>query len=148
MKATVDLNQSGVPLQLDFVATANTHYVQNPTSQKWQSVPADLESTGQDQPDFGRYRDPGVSKMPSTLPPNRWGSVLAEGVYRCGGRSQHRGLRKCEQRLGLPAVDRDGGSRVRHIQTVGAAETGEDPRLLRTIELSQFGDPVVIEVPQ
>ncbi|OPZ75941.1 MAG: hypothetical protein BWY79_01870 [Actinobacteria bacterium ADurb.Bin444] len=37
---------------------------------------------------------------------------------------------------------------VRRIQTVGAAEAGEDPRLLRTIELSQFGDPVVIEVPQ
>ena len=46
MKATVDLNQSGVPLQLDFVATANTHYVQNPTSQKWQSVPADLSPLG------------------------------------------------------------------------------------------------------
>ncbi len=40
MKATVDATYSGVPVTIGFVALGDTHYIQDPVSQKWQTVAA------------------------------------------------------------------------------------------------------------
>ncbi len=151
MKATVDLNQSGVPLQLDFVATANTHYVQNPTSQKWQSVPADLSPLGKISLTSGaieileRVKDAQYVATESVGGAQCYklkGSIAAADIASIVASANADNDLDCL--LWIGAEDH----LVRRIQTVGAAEADEDPRLLRTIELSQFGDPVVIEVPQ
>ncbi len=46
MNASIDLLQNGVPLQVNFVAFGDVHYIQDPTSQKWQGVPAALSPVG------------------------------------------------------------------------------------------------------
>ena len=46
MDATIDLLQNDVPLQVAFMAVDGTHYVQDPTSQKWQSMPAAFSPVG------------------------------------------------------------------------------------------------------
>lgn len=151
MKATVDLNQSGIPLQLQLVATRDTHYVQNPTSQKWQSVPAHLSPLGRISLTSGaieileRVKDAEYVSTESVGGVQCYklkGSIAAADIAGIVASADADNDLEC-----LLWIGQD-DHLVRRIQTVGAAETGEDPRLLRTIELSRFGEPVVIEVPQ
>jgi len=151
MKATVDLNQSGVPLQLQFVATEDLHYVQNPTSQKWQSVPADLSPIGRINLSSGaiqileRVRDVkyvSAEKISGVTCHKVEGAVAAADIAGIVAAANAANDLRCAVWVGVD--DR----LVHRIQLTGAAEIGEDVRLLRTIELSRFGEPVSIEVPQ
>lgn len=151
MKATVDLNQSGVPLQFQFVATQETHYVQNPTSQKWQSVPADLSPLGRISLTSGaieileRVKNAqyvATESVGGVACYKLKGSIAAADIASIVASANADNDLECLLWIGVD------DHLVRRIQTVGTAEVGEDPRLQRTIELSRFGEPVRIEVPQ
>ncbi|NLE74075.1 MAG: LppX_LprAFG lipoprotein [Actinobacteria bacterium] len=151
MKATVDLNQSGVPLQFQFVATEDIHYVQNPTSQKWQSVPADLSPIGRinlssgavqilEQVRHAKYIS--TKKIGGVMCYEVEGSVAATDIADIVASANATTDLHCVIWIGVD-------DRLLHrIQLTGAAEVDEDPRVLRTIELSRFDEPLVIEVPQ
>ncbi len=151
MKATVDLNQSWIPLQFKYVATEDTHYVQNPTSQKWQSVPADLSPLGRIS------LTSGAIEILERVKNAQYVSTESAGGAQCHKLKGSIAAADIASIVASANADNDlecllwigvEDHLVRRIQTVGTAEIGEDPRLLRTIELSRFGEPVVIEVPQ
>ena len=47
MQATIDVQQNGIPLQIDFIAVPPTQYLKDPVSGKWQSIPASLSPVGE-----------------------------------------------------------------------------------------------------
>lgn len=150
MKAIVDVNQSGVPLQFQFVAAGDTHYVQNPISGQWQAVPADSSPLGRINLSSGAIR---------ILEHIR--NAQYAGKEAVGGTECHKikGVVAAAEIAGIVAAANAEGDvacvlwigsndhLIRRIQLTGAAQQGEDPRLVRTMELSRFGEPVEIEVP-
>ena len=46
MQATIDVTQSGIPLTLNFVQVGETQYLQNPLSQKWETIPIESSPVG------------------------------------------------------------------------------------------------------
>lgn len=150
MEAVIDINQSGVPLQFRFVATNETHYVQNPASQEWQSVPASLSPVGKLNLSAGavlileRVQQPteaGSENVGGVACAKVVGKVAAQDIADLVSAANSQELLDCTIWLGKE------DHLVRRIQTVGVAATGEDKRLTRVIELSAFDEPVDIDIP-
>lgn len=150
MKATVDLTQNGVPLQFQFVATKDTHYVQNPASGQWQSVPAALSPIGQIDLSAGAIqilekvqepREAGSESVDGVDCAKVEGQIAAQDIASLVAAADTSDLLTCTLWVGKE------DHLVRRIQTVGAATTGEDENVKRVIELSRFNEPVEIEVP-
>lgn len=150
MKATVDLDTGGVPLQFSFVATNDVHYVQNPASQKWQSVPAALSPVGRLNLSAGavlileRVRQPvesGTERVSGVTCVRVTGKIAAEDLAELVAAADTKELLDCTIWVGKD------DHLVRRIQTVGAAVANEDRRLQRLIELSAFNEPVDITIP-
>ena len=150
MEAVVDVNQSGVPLQFKFIATNDVHYVQNPASQEWQSVPASLSPVGDLNLSAGavlileRVQQPteaGAEKVGDTACVKVVGKIAAQDIADLVSAADAQELLDCTIWLGKD------DHLVRRIQTVGAAVSGEDKRLKRLIELSAFNEAVDIQLP-
>lgn len=150
MEAVVDINQSGVPLQFKFVATNDVHYVQNPASQQWQSVPAALSPIGDLNLSAGavlileRVQQPteaGSETVGGAACVKVVGKIAAQDIADLVSAANTQELLDCTIWLGKD------DHLVRRIQTVGAAASGEDKRLKRLIELSAFDEAVNIEIP-
>lgn len=151
MKATIDLLQNGVPLQVNFVALGDVHYIQDPTSQKWQGVPAALSPVGKinlntgaiqilqkiDNLEYVDTQDVGGVKTYHLK-----GSVAPAEVASIVGSVS--ATEPFEGEIWIGVDDH----LVRRIQVVGAATASEDPKTVRTIDLSAFDQPVTIEAPK
>jgi hypothetical protein len=151
MQATIDLTQSGVPLQIEFVAAGDTHYVQNPTNQEWQSMPAAFSPVGKLNLSTGaiqileRIQDPayvGTEDIGGTRTHHIQGEVAAAEVATIAGSTT-----TDEPFTGDVWIGVDDGL-VRRIVVLGAATSSEPEGTLRTIDLSAFDEPLEIVPPQ
>lgn len=151
MKAAIDVLQNGIPLQVNFVAVGDIHYVQDPTSQKWQGVPAAMSPVGKlnlnlgaiqilqkiDKLEYVDSQDVGGVKthhLKGSVPPTEVAGIVGAVTA----------TEPFASEIWVGVDDH----LVRRIQITGAATTGEDPKTARTIDLSAFDAPVAIEAPQ
>lgn len=151
MQATIDLLQNGVPLQIEFVAAGETHYVQDPTSQKWQSMPAAFSPIGTLNLNTGaiqileRIADPeyvGTEDIGGVRTHHIKGQVAAAEVAAIAGSTT-----TDEPFEGDVWIGADDGL-VRRILVLGSATASEPAGTLRTIDLSAFDEPLEIVPPQ
>jgi hypothetical protein len=151
MKATIDLLNQGIPLQIEFIADGDTHYIKDPTSQKWQAIPANLSPVGRLDLSAGTIQileqigDPqhvGTEDIDGVQVYHMSGAVAAADVAGIAGAAT-----TDEPFVGDIWIGAD-DHLVRRIELEGAATDSEDPETLRVIELTGFGEPVTIEAPQ
>lgn len=151
MRATIDLLQNDVPLQVAFVAVGGTHYVQDPTSQKWQSMPAAFSPVGslnlntgtvQVLERIGEPRYVGTEDTGGTRTYHLSGTVQSEDVAAIAGSTTTEEPFEGDVWVGVE------DHFVRRIVVVGAATANEVEGTVRTIELSAFDEPLEIVPPQ
>jgi len=151
MQATIDLLQKGVPLQVAFVAAGATHYIQDPTSQKWQSVPAAFSPVGslnlnkgtiQVLERIGESEYVGTEDLGGTNTYHLKGVVQAADVAAIAGSTTASDPFEGEVWIGVD------DHFVRRIVIAGAATANEVDGTIRTIELSAFDEPLEIPPPQ
>lgn len=151
MQASIDVTQGGVPLQLQFVAVGETHYIRDPLSQKWQSIPAAQSPVGKLSLSAGtiqildRIADAsyeGQEGKGGTTTYHISGEVAAQEVAAIAG--------AVETTTTFPTdiwVGTDDGL-VYEVDITGAATRNEDPKIWRSIILSNLDTFVDIKAPQ
>ncbi len=151
MKAAIDVLQSGLPLTINFISTGDTHYIQDPTSQKWQSLPAALSPVGKLNLSSGaiailnkitKLEYAGTEDVGGASSYHLKGSVPPAEVAAIAGASNAKEPYAGDIWIGVD------DHLVRRIKIVGAAGSGEDPKTVRVIDLSGFNKPVSIAAPQ
>jgi hypothetical protein len=151
MKATIDLQQRGVPLQMAFIADGDTHYLQDPVSQKWLSVAAQDSPVGKINLNAGAIQileqvtQPTFDKDETTggVPCHRVsGSVAASAVGSIAGVVTTSEAFAARIWVGIQ------DHLVHRIEVVGAASADEDVKTQRVITLSDFDKPLTIEPPK
>ena len=150
MKATIDVLQDGVPIKLEFVASGPLQYLQNPTTNKWQSFPAAFSPVGQLNLNAGaidvleRIANPtyvGKEDVGGTPTYHFKGSVKGEDIAKIVAALSATGTYNGDIWIGVD------DHLVRRIRVEGAVAQGEDPKTVRTVELSKFNEPVTITPP-
>jgi LppX_LprAFG lipoprotein len=151
MQATIDVTQGGVPLQLQFVAVGDTHYIQDPLSKKWQSIPAADSPVGTLNLSAGTIRildritDPvyeGTESKGGTNTYHVSGKVAAEEVEAIAGAVDTTNTFPTDIWVGVD------DSLVYEVDIAGAATPSEDPEIWRSIALSNLNTFVDIQPPQ
>jgi hypothetical protein len=150
MKATIDLQSNGVPFQLGFVQAGDKYYVQDPTSQKWQSGPAQDSPLGKVNLNAGT-----VAILQKVTDPKQVGKETIDGVpcYKITGSVAAQevaaiaGVVTTSEDFAVTLWIGQTDHLVHRIEIVGAASADEDPKTLRVITLSNFDEPVTIEPP-
>jgi len=153
MRSTVDATYSGLPVTVGIVALGDTYYVQDPISQKWTSVAAADSPVGQLSLSAGTIR---------IL--DRITDVSYEGTEGKGGvKTHHIKGRVADEEVKAIAGLVDLGvtesfptdiwigvddSFVYEVDIAGPATTNEDPKVWRSIVLSNLDTHVDIEAPQ
>lgn len=151
MQATIDLLQNNVPFQVEFVAVGTTHYVQDPTSQKWQSMPAAFSPVGSLNLNKGtvqvlerigdaKYVD--TEDIGGIQAYHLSGTVQAAEVAAIAGSTTAKEPFEGEVWIGVE------DHFVRRIVVSGPATANEVEGTVRTIELSAFDEPLEIVPPQ
>lgn len=150
MEATIDLLQGGVPLQLKFVASGPLHYLLNPTTSQWQAVPAATSPVGQLNLNAGtitvlqRVKDPtyvGQEELGGTRTDHLKGTISGQDVAKIVAALSAEGTFAGDIWIGAD------DHLVRRIRIEGAVVNGEDPKTVRTVDLSKFNEPVSIKPP-
>lgn len=150
MQAMVDLLQNGVPLEIEFVALEDTHYLRSPGSSSWQPVPAAFSPVGDLNLNEGM-----IGILQQIQEPEYLGREEVDGVeaYRLGGSTPAQEVEAIVQAVAREepfptevwiGVD---DKLVRQIRLEGAATSGEPEDTVRHIVLSAFGEEVTIEAP-
>ena len=151
MQATIDVTQGGVPLQLGFVAVGDTHYIQAPPSQKWQSIPAAKSPVGSLSLSAGtigildRITDTAYEGTEGKGGADTYhisGMVAAEEVEAIAGAVDTTNSFPTDIWVGV------GDSLVYEVDIEGAATPDEDPGIWRSIVLSNLNTSVDIQPPQ
>jgi hypothetical protein len=151
MQATIDVTQGGVPLQLGFVAVGDTHYIQAPPSQKWQSIPANKSPVGSlslsagtiqilDQITDATYE--GTEGKGGAETYHISGMVAAEEVEAIVAMVNTTDSFPTDIWIGVE------DSLVYEVDLAGAATPDEDPDIWRSIILSNLDTFVDIQPPQ
>jgi len=151
MRADIDVTMGGTPLSLSFVALGDTHYIQDPLSQKWRSVPAASSPVGTLSLSAGTIRI-----LDRIIEPKFEGEETKGGAktYRISGK-----VAAAEVEAIAGAVDTENefpteiwvgvnDSYVYQVDIHGAATPNEDPRIWRSIVLSKHNVYVDIKPPQ
>lgn len=151
MQATIDVLQNGIPLTVAFVAAGPTHYIQDPTTQKWQSMPAAFSPVGSLNLNTGtiqvleRITNPsyvGTEDMGGSPAYHLKGDVAAADVAAIAGSTSTDKPFAGDVWIGVD------DHLVRRIVLAGAATANEVEGTTRTIDLSDFDKPVDIVPPQ
>ncbi|MHB9150531.1 MAG: LppX_LprAFG lipoprotein [Thermoleophilia bacterium] len=151
MRATIDLLQNDVPFQVAFVAVGATQYVQDPTSQKWQSTPAAFSPVGslnlnkgtvQVLERIGDAKYVGTEDVGGMQTYHLSGTVQAAEVAAIAGSTTAEEPFEGEVWIGVE------DHFVRRIVVSGPATANEVEGTVRTIELSAFDEPLEIVPPQ
>lgn len=150
MQATIDLLQGGVPLQLKFVASGPLHYLLNPTTGQWQAVPASTSPVGQINLNAGtitvlqQVKDPtyvGQEDLGGTPTHHLKGIISGQDVAKIVAALSAEGTFAGDIWIGVD------DHLVRRIRIAGAVVKGEDPKTVRTVDLSKFNESVSIKPP-
>jgi len=151
MQASIDLLQNGVPLKVEFVAAGPTHFVQDPSSQKWQGVPAAFSPVGALNLSAGTIQ---VLERITGLEYVGEENVGGGPAYRIKGQVEAADVAAIagsttaetpfEGEVWIGVTDH----LVKRIVLLGAATANETAGTVRTIELSDFDKPVEIVPPQ
>jgi outer membrane lipoprotein-sorting protein len=151
MKATIDVETRGVPLELAFIADGDTHYVQDPTSQKWISTPAERSPVGKVNLNAGAIQILEQIARPTYDGEDKAGGVACHRVKGTVAASAVTAI------AGVVTTSEDFAARlwvgiddhlVRRIELVGASSPDEDVKTTRVITLSEFNKPLSIEPPK
>jgi hypothetical protein len=151
MQATVDVTQGGIPLQLKFVALGDTHYILNPLSQKWESMAAKDSPVGSLNLSAGtiqildRIADTsyaGREGKGGTTTYHISGKTTAQDVKAIAGAVSSTGTFSTDLWIGVD------NSLVYEVDITGALTTNEDPKIWRSIVLSNLDTFVDIKAPQ
>ncbi|MHB0979017.1 MAG: LppX_LprAFG lipoprotein [Thermoleophilia bacterium] len=151
MQATIDVLQNGIPLTVAFVAVGPTHYVQDPNTQKWQSMPAAFSPVGSLNLNTGtiqvleRIANPsyvGKEDVSGSPAYHLQGEVAAADVAAIAGSTTTDKPFAGDVWVGVD------DHLVRRIVITGAATANEVEGTTRTIDLSDFDKPVDIVPPQ
>ena len=151
MQATIDVTNGGIPLQLKFVAVGDTHYIQDPLSQKWQSIAA------KDSPVGSLSLSAGTIQILDRITDTAYEGEESKGgvkTYRISGK-----VAADEVAAIAGAVDTTdtfptdiwvgvGDSLIYEVDIAGAATPNEDPQIWRSIILSNLDTFVDIKAPQ
>lgn len=150
MEAAIDLQQSGIPLRINFVGVGDTHYVQNPLTQQWQSLPASSSPVGELDLSSGAIQILEKVKDPSYEGTEEVAGVESHRIKGTASGADVEGIaRAVDEQKDFPVeiwvgVD---DKLVRRITLSGAATGNEPEETVRTIELTRFDEPVQIEPP-
>lgn len=151
MQASIDVTQGGIPLNLQFVAVEDTHYIENPLSQKWESVPAAESPVGSLSLSAGTIRildqivDPvyaGKEKKDGVETYHITGTVAAAEVEAIAGAVSVDTPFPTDIWIGIE------DSLVYEVDIHGPATPDEDAKIWRSIVLSNLDEHVDIEAPQ
>jgi lipoprotein LprG len=150
MRARIDILQGGIPLQIDFIAVGDTHYVENPITRSWQSVPAATSPVG--ELNLGASA---INILEKVQDPEYEGRSEVDGaaVHQVSGTVAAEDVEGIVQALRVDhsfPVDVWVGVEddlVRRIVLTGPATPAEHEDTVRTIDLSGFDEPVEIEPP-
>lgn len=151
MQASIDVTMGGTPLSLAFVALGDTHYVQDPLSQKWRSVAAASSPVGTLSLSAGT-----IQILDRIMDPKFEGEESKGGVktYHLSGR-----VAAAEVRAIAGAVETENefptdlwigveDNYVYQVNIQGAATPNEDSRIWRSIVLSNHNVYVEIKPPE
>jgi hypothetical protein len=150
MKAIIDVQQRGVPLQLAFIADGETHYLQDPTSQKWLSTPAENSPVGKVNLNAGAIQILEQITAPTYDGDDKAGGVACHRVKGSVAASAVAAI------AGIVTTSKDFSARlwvgiddhlVHRIELVGASSADEDVKTVRVITLSEFDKPFTIQPP-
>lgn len=150
MRATIDVTQAGIPLQLQFVVIGGTQYIKDPLSQTWQSINTADSPVGELNLSAGTIRI--LDRITETSYEGRdgrqgantyhiTGKVAATDVEAIVGAVNTTGDFPTDIWAGV----KDG--LVYEVQIAGAATPSEDPGIRRSIVLSNLDEYVDIEAP-
>ena len=151
MQATIDVQQNGIPLQIDFVAIPPTQYLKDPVSGKWQSIPASLSPVGE------LNVSAGVAQILDQVTNTEYVGTEDRGgvqTYRFSGvvkGADVAGIVRAVDPAASFTVDLWIGvddDYVHSVEMVGAATSAEDAKTVRLIELSKFNETVDIQAPE
>lgn len=151
MQATIDVTQGGIPLQLKFVALGDTHYILDPLSQKWQSIAAKDSLAGSLNLSAGtieildRITDTsyeGQEGKGGAATYHISGKTTAQDVKAIAGAVSSTGTFSTDLWIGVD------DSLVYEVDIAGALTTNEDPKIWRSIVLSNLDTFVDIKAPQ
>jgi len=151
MQAAIDVTQSGIPLQLKFVAVGDTHYIQDPLSQKWQSIAAADSPVGTLSLSAGTIRIldritdtayEGEERKGGANTHHISGRVAAEEVAAIAGAVSTTNTFPTDIWLGAD------DNYVYEVDIAGAATPNEDPEIWRSIVLSELDTFVDIKAPE
>jgi hypothetical protein len=151
MRAIVKVSQSGILLELEFVAIDDTHYLQDPLSKKWQSIAAENSPVGPlnlntgtiqiiDQISGATY----VSRetIAGTATYRIKGTVTADELAAIAGSVTSTGTFPCELWIGVD------DKLLRKVTVEGPAQVEEPPGISRTILLSELDTAFDISAPE
>lgn len=151
MKATVDATWGGVPVSLGFVALGDTHYIQDPISKKWQTVPAAQSPVGTLSLSAGTIRIldrivdasyKGEEKKGGVTTYHIKGTIAAQEVEAIAGAVETTNPFPTD--LWIGASD----SLVYEVRIYGPATPREHEKIWRSIVLSNLDVYVEIEAPE
>jgi len=151
MRATVDATWGGVPVSLGFVALGDTHYIQDPISKQWQTVPAAQSPVGTLSLSAGTIRIldriadatyKGQENKGGTTTYHIKGTVAAEEVEAIAGAVET--TKPFPTDLWIGAND----SLVYEVRIYGPATPREPEKIWRSIVLSNLDVYVEIEAPK
>jgi hypothetical protein len=151
MQASIDVTQGGIPLALKFVAVGDTHYIENPLSQKWESVPAAESPVGDLSLSTGTIRilDEitgaeyiGKEKKGGTQTYHITGTVAAAEVAAIAGAVSTSDPFPTDLWIGVE------NGLVYEVDIHGPATPDEDAKIWRSIILSDLDVHVDIKAPQ
>lgn len=151
MQASIDVTQGGIPLALKFVAVGDTHYIQDPLSQKWQSIAAKDSPVGtlnlsagtiQILDEISDASFVGEESKGGTTTYHITGKVAAKEVAAIAGAVSTDNTFPTDVWVGVS------DSLVYEVDIAGAATPTEDPEIRRSIALSNLDKFVDIKPPQ
>ncbi|OFW61207.1 MAG: hypothetical protein A2133_10920 [Actinobacteria bacterium RBG_16_64_13] len=151
MQATVDVTQGGLPLSLEFIAVGDTHYIRDPLSQKWTSIPAAKSPVGTLNLSTGTIRIldritetsyEGQESKGGVKCHHISGKVAAEEVKAIAGMVDTTNLFPTDIWVGV------GDGLVYEVDIEGPATPNEAEGIWRSIVLSELDKSVDIRAPQ
>jgi hypothetical protein len=153
MASTVDATYSGLPVTVGIVALGDTYYIQDPISQKWTTVAAADSPVGKLSLSAGTIRIldkitgisyEGEESKGGVKTYHIKGQVVAEEVKAIAGLVDIDVTSSFPTDIWIGVED----SLVYEVDIAGAATADEDPKVWRSIVLSDLDIYVEIEAPQ